>query len=99
MAKPLRGREPAVQADQHTPGKALFDTRFELRREIDFGHHHKRLPAAAQGLFNGVQVHLGLATARHAVDQGRGGTSLRNDFQRCALLGRQLRRTGISVVG
>ncbi len=40
-----------------------------LRREADLRHQHDRLPAVAHHLFDGLDIDLGLAAARHAVDQ------------------------------
>jgi hypothetical protein len=53
--------------------KRAMKARFQLRRQVDLGHHHQRLRlrvAGQQGLHR-LQVHLGLAAAGGAVDQER----------------------------
>ena len=77
------------------PGKALRKAGFELRREVDLGHHHQRLRsgvALQQGL-HGVQVDLGLAAAGGAEQQE--GAGLGGDLREGgALLCAQGRRRG-----
>ncbi|MNQ53786.1 hypothetical protein D3C85_678340 [compost metagenome] len=43
----------------------------ELRRQVDFGDHQQHLASGRQHLFGGPQVHLGLAAARHPMQQDR----------------------------
>ena len=72
-AQALRRRQAAVQRDDAPAGEALGEARFELRRQVDLGHQHQRLPAGAERLCGGAQVDLGLAAAGHAVQQHRAG--------------------------
>ena len=71
VAQPLRRRQATVQADHQVARKAFGEARFELWREVDFGHQHQRLPALLQRRLGGPQVDLGLAAAGDAVQQHR----------------------------
>ena len=70
--EPLGGREAAVHRDDALAaqvGKARFETRLQLRREVDFRHHdqHLRLRILRQHAGGGAQINLGLAAAGGAV--------------------------------
>jgi hypothetical protein len=79
MRTPLGGGQPvalagglgqlAVQADQPGSREAGGDARLELRRQVDLGHQHQRLPALRQHVGDQAQVDLGLAAAGDAEQQ------------------------------
>ncbi len=56
----------------HGHAEPLAEPRQRLRREADLRHQHQRLAAAGEAVGDGVEVHLGLAAAGHAVEQPRG---------------------------
>ena len=58
-----------MQADQPGLGKTCRDARFELRRQVDFGHQQQHLLAGRQRALDQAQVDLGLATAGDTVQQ------------------------------
>ena len=72
-AQPLRRRQPAVQGDDAPAGEAAREALDQLRREVDLGHQHQRLPAGAEHLLGRAQIDLGLAAAGDAVQQRRAG--------------------------
>jgi hypothetical protein len=92
MAQPLRRRQRAVQADQQAGREARGETRLELRRQVDLGHQHQRLPAGRQRLRGGAQVDLGLARAGDAVQQRGAGRQAVERLQGPCLLVGQRRR-------
>ena len=59
----------------------------ELRRQGDLRHEHQRLAAAGNGGGNDPQIHLGLAAARHAIEQVHAEIRQRgaNGFDRLSL--------------
>ena len=72
-AQSLRRCHAAVQRDDAPAGEARREAGLELRRQVDLGHQHQRLPAGLEGAGRGVQVDLGLAASGHAVQQHRRG--------------------------
>ena len=94
VAQPLRRRQPAVQADQHPAGEARGEARLELRREVDLGHQHQRLPAGVQRLGGGAQVDLGLARPGDPVQQHRAGRQPLQHGERGRLFAGQRRQPG-----
>ena len=69
-------RETAVHRDDRVFGKrgeARAERGFELRRQVDLRHQHERLGIRPRVEQTGerVQIDLGLAAARHAVQQER----------------------------
>jgi len=83
--------------------KTFFKARLQLRRQVDLGHHHQHLGLGVFGQYagGGAQIHLGLAAAGAAKQQGRTrvGGQLR---QRSALFGAErqafMRRFGTGGV-
>ena len=73
--EPLRVRHAAVQRHHAGSAKALGKALFELRRQVDFRHHHQRLRCrvTVQRFLHRVQIHLGLAAAGAAKQQERAG--------------------------
>ena len=73
----LRGRHAAVHADDGALAqlrcKACLKAGFQLRGQVDFGHHHQHLGSwiALQQLCSLVQVDLGLAATGAAKKQKR----------------------------
>jgi hypothetical protein len=73
----LRRRHAAVQRDHGVVaverGKARREAGFELRREVDLGHHHHGLGVgrAQQQLLDAAQIDLGLAATGGAEQQKR----------------------------
>ena len=65
----LGRRQCTVQRDDVATGESLCEASFELRREVDLGHQHQRLPARIQTALGRAQIDLGLAAAGHAVQQ------------------------------
>ena len=71
----------AVQHGNGLPGKAAPQLLLQRGRQADLRHHHQHLGLwiTVQPLGHPVQIHLGLAAARDAVQQpgwrGRGGAS------------------------
>ena len=67
-----------------------------LRRQADLGHKQNRLPAKSHDFLNGLDIHLGLAAARHAVNENRavlGGVQCIANCSQCRnLIGVQLER-------
>ena len=57
----------AIRPDQRLQTRA--QRAFQLRRQIDFGHHQQYLASCRQDLLGRPQVDLGLAAARHTVQQ------------------------------
>ncbi len=52
----------------HVLAKAVAKTRDRLRRERDLGHQNDGAAPRGKGLLDGLQIDLGLAAARDAVD-------------------------------
>ncbi len=63
--------ELAVRDGHRDAGEAAAHACLELRREADLGHQEKRLAAAGENLVDEAQIDLGLAAARHAVQEHR----------------------------
>ena len=55
--------------DRHRVAEATAEAGNRLRRERDFGHEHDGVATCRERRLDGLQVHLGLARARHAVDE------------------------------
>ena len=83
-------RQAAVQRRQRHAGEARADVRFQLRRQVDLRDQDQdlRIRIARQHLRAGLQVDLGLAAARHAVQQHRIEAFGAADGVRGLLLGR-----------
>ena len=64
----LAGREPAVH-DRDGVAETLLRSRQQLRGEGDLRHEHQHRPAGGARARRELQVDLGLAAARHAVQQ------------------------------
>ncbi len=60
--------QPRMQC-VHGDAKAAAEACQGLRGQADFRHQHQRLPALRQAVDDGLQVHLGLAAAGHAIQQ------------------------------
>src|ERR687892_740965 len=58
----MHDREPGI-------GERVAEPFFELRREADLGHEDQRLLSIQQHLRREMQIDLGLAASRHAVQQ------------------------------
>jgi hypothetical protein len=69
VGEALRRRQRAVQRDDVAAGEALGEARFQLRRQVDLGHQHQRLPPERERALGRAQVDLGLAAAGHAMQQ------------------------------
>ena len=68
--------------------KSRFDALFQLRREVDLGHHQNGLCAgvARQQLLHALQVDLGLAAARRAKKQKWPGKCIKLGYSPCLFL-------------
>ena len=66
----LAGAHPAVD-DRDAAGEVRVEAADGLRRERDLGHEHDGRPALNEARAEGAEVDLGLARARHAVEQKR----------------------------
>jgi hypothetical protein len=92
-----------VQRDRAHVRKRGAHARLEVRREVDLRDEDQHLPARRDRARGGVEVHLGLAAAGHAVQQERRVTAARCDDrgERCLLGGvagvlwRRRRRLGV----
>ena len=88
----LRVGHAAVHADHGLPAipghEAGDEALFQLRREIDLGHHHQSLclGAGIQHGLDGAQINLCLAAAGAAIEQEGAGV-LRNLLENRGLLG------------
>ncbi len=86
-------------------GKAGLEALDGLGREADLRNEHQGGLAAVEDLLNGLQVHLGFATASDAVEEQRSGCarglqSPKDGRERCALLlGEGEGLTGHEVLG
>ncbi len=69
MPVPLRLAQMAVQHGHLIEAGA--EPLAGLRGEADFGHEHDRLPTEPHDLLNRLDVDLGLAAPRHAVNENR----------------------------
>jgi len=78
----LRRRHAAMQTNHRASAKQSVEagpkTRFELRRQVDFRHHHHRLHVriALEQLLDDLQIDLGLATAGGTKEQKRPGSGV-----------------------
>ncbi len=91
-AQSLRRRQPAVQGDDPAAGEAAREALDQLRRQVDLGHQHQRLPAGGEHLLGGAQIDLGLAAAGDAVQQRRPGIGLADRRRRSPRSPRLARR-------
>jgi hypothetical protein len=62
-------REAGVQHRDLDAGEARAEAADELWRQADLRHQHQPLAAAFQRPCDGVQIHLGLAAAGHALQE------------------------------
>ena len=90
----MPGRRPHAEA-----GREAVE---ELRRERDLGHQDQRLPALPHRLGDRLEIDLGLAGARHALEQRHGGAARaddRGERRRGVALPVRERRAGMVRVG
>lgn len=75
----------------HRRVKTFAKTGDRLRRQADFRHHHQRLFALSEDVFQHAQIHFGLAGTGYACQQPGGETVRRavNCADRCRLFGIQ----------
>ncbi|MNQ08986.1 hypothetical protein D3C85_217920 [compost metagenome] len=94
-----------MQSRQHDAGKARADIAFQLGREVNFRHQNQdlRIVLARQHLGASLQIHFRLATARHAVQQGRlealGAADGVRRFLLGGIQGRHVQRRAVVRVG
>ena len=75
LVVPLPRPEGAVE-HRHLTAEMGGEAPQQLGGQHDLGHQHQSGPAPVQRLLDQTDVHLGLAAARHAVEQGGGGSLL-----------------------
>ena len=76
LIAPLAQRETGVQHG-HGVAEAVAEAPHRLGRKRDLGNEHARALAGRKGALDGLQIHLRLARAGHAVDEHDAALPLR----------------------